>query len=91
MKMSKRIGCQPNILPGIFVLPSVKIAMCSGDATARVEVLIKQKAEADNQVQELLHDKRQLEAQAVRVKVCVQASVSHTLQMRLKEHVSRYV
>ena len=42
----------------------------AGDATARIEVLEKQKAATDAQNRELTHEKRQLEAQALRSKVC---------------------
>ena len=41
----------------------------AGDATARIEVLEKQKAALDNSNRELIHDKRQLEAQAARTQV----------------------
>ena len=41
----------------------------AGDAAARIEVLEKQKAATDHSNRELLHDKRQLEAQAARSKV----------------------
>lgn len=44
----------------------------AGDAAARIEVLEKQKAATDHSNRELLHDKRQLEAQAIRSKVHAQ-------------------